>query len=51
MVLRAIARAALWREESRGAHFREDRPRRDDARFRVHSRQGPSGMLPPAPVI
>ncbi len=51
VVLRAIARAALWREESRGAHFREDRPRRDDARFRVHSRQGPSGMLPPVPVI
>ncbi len=49
-VLRAIARAALWREESRGAHFREDRPRRDDARFRVHSRQGPAGMLPSVPV-
>ena len=32
-----IARAALWREESRGAHFRLDFPQRDDARWRVHS--------------
>jgi L-aspartate oxidase len=32
-----IARAALWREESRGAHFRHDFPERDDARWRVHS--------------
>ncbi|HEX8632932.1 MAG TPA: L-aspartate oxidase [Pyrinomonadaceae bacterium] len=32
-----IARAALWREESRGAHFRHDFPARDDARWRVHS--------------
>jgi L-aspartate oxidase len=32
-----IARAALWREESRGAHYRLDFPERDDARWRVHS--------------
>ena len=32
-----IARAALWREESRGAHYRTDFPRRDDERWRVHS--------------
>jgi L-aspartate oxidase len=32
-----IARAALWREESRGAHFRTDFPRRDDEHWRVHS--------------
>ncbi|HEX8071893.1 MAG TPA: L-aspartate oxidase [Pyrinomonadaceae bacterium] len=32
-----IARAARWREESRGAHFRLDFPERDDARWRVHS--------------
>ncbi|HEY9403319.1 MAG TPA: L-aspartate oxidase [Pyrinomonadaceae bacterium] len=32
-----VARAALWREESRGAHFRHDFPERDDARWRVHS--------------
>jgi L-aspartate oxidase len=32
-----IARAALWREESRGAHFRVDFPARDDERWRMHS--------------
>jgi L-aspartate oxidase len=32
-----VARAALWREESRGAHFRYDFPERDDARWQVHS--------------
>ncbi len=32
-----VARAALWREESRGAHFRYDFPERDDTRWRVHS--------------
>ena len=32
-----IARSALWREESRGAHYRLDFPQRDDARWRVHS--------------
>ncbi|MCA1818166.1 MAG: L-aspartate oxidase, partial [Acidobacteria bacterium] len=34
-----VARAALWREESRGAHYRVDFPERDDARWRVHSVQ------------
>lgn len=34
-----IARAALWREESRGGHFRTDFPERDDAKFNVHSIQ------------
>jgi L-aspartate oxidase len=34
-----MAEAALWREESRGGHFREDFPTRDDERWRVHSVQ------------
>lgn len=33
-----VARGALWREESRGGHFRTDFPETDD-RFRVHSIQ------------
>jgi succinate dehydrogenase/fumarate reductase flavoprotein subunit len=36
-VARAIVACALAREESRGAHFRNDFPQRDDARFRIHS--------------
>ena len=32
-----VARAALWREESRGAHYRTDFPLRDDERWQVHS--------------
>lgn len=35
-VAQAVARAALAREESRGAHFRTDFPRRDDARWLRH---------------
>ena len=38
-VAKLVARAALWREESRGGHFREDFPDRDDGKFRVHSIQ------------
>jgi L-aspartate oxidase len=33
-----IATAALWREESRGGHFRNDFPERDE-KFRRHSIQ------------
>jgi L-aspartate oxidase len=36
---RLMAEAALWREESRGGHFREDFPARDDEHWRVHSAQ------------
>ncbi|MFZ7126243.1 MAG: succinate dehydrogenase flavoprotein subunit [Desulfobacterales bacterium] len=32
-----IAESALWREESRGAHSREDFPKRNDDRFLAHS--------------
>jgi len=32
-----ITRCALWREESRGAHYRTDFPARDDEHWRVHS--------------
>jgi L-aspartate oxidase len=35
-VAHLIAMSALRREESRGAHFREDFPARDDERWRVH---------------
>jgi L-aspartate oxidase len=34
-----MAEAALWREESRGGHYREDFPARDDKRWRAHSAQ------------
>jgi L-aspartate oxidase len=33
-----VAKAALWREESRGGHYRNDFPERDE-NFRVHSIQ------------
>lgn len=36
-ISRAILLSALARTESRGAHFRNDHPRRDDANFRKHS--------------
>jgi L-aspartate oxidase len=35
-VARLIARAALRREESRGGHFRQDLPERDDINWKIH---------------
>ncbi len=34
-----MAEAALWREESRGGHYRADFPKRDDENWRIHSAQ------------
>jgi fumarate reductase (CoM/CoB) subunit A len=45
-VSEAVTRTALYREESRGSHFRVDFPDRDDARWRVVTRvQGEAGSL------
>ncbi len=39
-----MAVSALFREESRGAHFRRDFPQTDDARFRGHTRLDAEGV-------
>jgi succinate dehydrogenase / fumarate reductase flavoprotein subunit len=57
IVSEAVTRAGLAREESRGAHFREDRPDKDSAldRIRIVIRKSEDGMelrretLPPLP--
>ncbi|HEV7700079.1 MAG TPA: L-aspartate oxidase [Pyrinomonadaceae bacterium] len=47
---RLVADAALWREESRGGHFRTDFPHQDD-RFKVHSIQRVGEEIVSAPEI
>lgn len=43
-VARLIARAALRREESRGGHFRQDFPQRDDLHWKVHLTDQTAGL-------
>ena len=43
-VAQAILHSALARAESRGAHFRNDFPKRDDERFQKHSVFGRPGL-------
>jgi L-aspartate oxidase len=45
-----VARAALWREESRGGHFRTDFPERIE-KWRVHSIQKIEAQISPAEKI
>jgi len=44
-VAHAILHSAMARTESRGAHFRNDFPHRDDAQFRKHSVLGRDGRV------
>ncbi len=44
-VAKAILSSALAREESRGAHFRNDFPRRDDEHFQKHSIYSNDGSI------
>jgi L-aspartate oxidase len=45
-----VAKAALWREESRGGHFRTDFPEQHEE-FRVHSLQSSGGEIRSSPEI
>jgi len=47
---RLIATAALWRQESRGGHYRTDFPEQDE-RFRIHSIQRLNEMITSTPEI
>ena len=46
-VSEAVARSALDRQESRGAHFRDDYPGQDEVHSRRHTviRKGPDGEM------
>jgi succinate dehydrogenase / fumarate reductase flavoprotein subunit len=46
-VSEAIARSAIERRESRGGHFRDDYPQKDDAyaTFNVVTHRGPDGQM------
>jgi L-aspartate oxidase len=50
LVLRAVAACALWRRESRGAHFREDHPGQDPLAGRRHSIYDGTDAVGHAPV-
>jgi L-aspartate oxidase len=53
-VATAMARCALFREESRGGHYRSDFPARDDRRFLGHTRlhaDGPPALVPVGPPV
>ncbi len=51
-VSEAVTRSALERKESRGAHFRDDFPKKDEAfgTFNIVTRQGPDGEMQVARV-
>jgi len=44
---RLITQAALWREESRGGHYRADFPERDDESWHAHSMQHKDCVIAP----
>ena len=46
-VSEAVTRAAIERQESRGAHFREDRPNKDPefGKVNIIIRKGPAGEM------
>ncbi len=46
----AVARSALFRRESRGAHYRTDYPNRDDENWLKHTVYRPDGRLETRPV-